>query len=140
MATRPDHNFVHELIHNIQHDCSIGYNGPHFSHCSKIPPSAYQQPLVLDNVLAQECNTRYILGSFDSPPLFYFCCSGLGLVPKHDGGWHTIYHLSAPHSNSINDYINPDDYTLSYCSVDDAYTILNLLGTGILMSNFDLSV
>ena len=58
-------------------------------------------------------------------------------MPKHDGGWRTIYHLSAPHGNSINDYINPD-YTLSYCSVDDAYAILNLLGTGALMSKIDL--
>ena len=63
---------------------------------------------------------------------------GLGLVPKHDGGWNTFYHLSAPHGNSINDCINPWDYTLFYCSVDDAYVILNLLGTGALISKIDL--
>ena len=138
LAAHPDQNFVHELIHNIQHGCSIGYNGPQFVHCSKNLPSAYQQPLILDNALAQECNAGCILGPFDNPPLPDFRCSGLGLVPKHDGGWRTIYHLSAPHGNSINDYINPDDYTLSYCSVDDAYAILNLLGTGALMSKIDL--
>ena len=80
----------------------------------------------------------HLSAPFDNPLLPDFCCSGLGFVPKHDGGWRTIYHLSAPHDNSINDYINPDDYTLSYCSVDDAYAILNLLGTGALMSKFDL--
>ena len=138
LATHPNQNFVHELIHNIQHGCSIGYNGPQFSHCSKNLPSAYQQPLILDNALLQECNAGRILGPFDTPPLPDFRCSGLGLVPKHDGGWRTIYHLSAPHGNSINDYINPEDYTLSYCSVDDAYAILNLLGTGALMSKIDL--
>ena len=138
LATHPNQNFVHELIHNIQHGCSIGYNGPQFSHCSKNLPSAYQQPLILDNALLQECNAGCILGPFDTPPLPDFRCSGLGLVPKHDGGWRTIYHLSAPHGNSINDYINPEDYTLSYCSVDDAYAILNLLGTGALMSKIDL--
>ena len=138
LATHPNQNFVHELIHNIQHGCSIGYNGPQFSHCSKNLPSAYQQPLILDNALLQECNAGRILGPFDTPPLPDFRCSGLRLVPKHDGGWRTIYHLSAPHGNSINDYINPEDYTLSYCSVDDAYAILNLLGTGALMSKIDL--
>ena len=137
LATHPDQNFVHELIHNIQHGCSIGYNGPQFAHCSKNLPSAYQEPLILDNTLAQECNAGRILGPFDNPPLPDFCCSGLGLVPKHDGGWRTIYHLSAPHGNSINDYINPDDYTLSYCSVDDAFAILNLLSTGALVSKID---
>ena len=44
LAAHPDQNFVHELIHNIQHGCSIGYNGPQFAHCSKNLPSAYQQP------------------------------------------------------------------------------------------------
>ena len=101
-------------------------------------------------------NSRIVVGTFHQPtsnpsswtmPLLKSAmldtfpdvrCSGLGLVPKHDGGWHTIYHLSAPHGSSINDYINPDDYTLSYCSVDDAYAILNLLGTGALMSKVDL--
>ena len=136
--THPDQNFVHELIHNIQHGCNIGYNGPQFAHCSKNLPSAYQQPLILDNALSQECNAGHILGPSDNPPLSDLRCSGLGLVPKHDGGWHTVYHLSAPHGNSINDYINPDDYTLSYCSVDDAYAILKLLGTGALMSKIDL--
>ena len=64
----------------------------------------------------------------------------IGLVPKHDGGWHTILHLSAPHGYSINDYINPDAYSLSYCSVDNAYVIVNLLGTGALMSKIDFKM
>ena len=62
----------------------------------------------------------------------------LGLCQSTMVGGGAIYHLSAPLGNSINDYINPDDYTLSYCSVDDAYGILNLLGTGALMSKIDL--
>ena len=65
-------------------------------------------------------------------------CSGLGTVPKHDGGWRIIYHLSAPPGISINDFIDPNSYTLSYCSVDDAYTIINKLGTGALLSKIDL--
>ena len=49
------------------------------------------------------------------------------MVPKHDGGWRIIYYLSAPPGRSINDFIDPDAYTLSYCSVDDAYAIINSL-------------
>ena len=138
LATHPDQAFVHNLIHNIQSGCNIGYAGPQFSHCNGNLPSAYQQPSILDSALAQECKEGRILGPFDTPPLPSFRCSGLGLVPKHDGGWRTIYHLSAPHGDSINDYINPETYSLSYCSVDNAYAILNLLGTGALMSKIDL--
>ncbi len=36
-----------------------------------------------------------------------FICSPLGLVPKHDGGWRSIHHLSHRHGESGNDYI-PD--------------------------------
>ena len=82
LATHPNQNFVHELIHNIQHGCSIGYNGPQFSHYSKNLPSAYQQPLILDNALLQECNAGRILGPFDTPPLPDFRCSGLGACAK----------------------------------------------------------
>ena len=56
-------------------------------------------------------------------------------MPKQDGGWQTIYHLSAPPGLSINDFIDSDGYGILYCSVDDAYTIL---GTGALLSKIDL--
>ena len=55
-------------------------------------------------------------------------------------GTQSIIYVSAPHGYSIYDYINPNTYSLSYCSVDNAYTIVNLLGTGALMSNIDLKM
>ena len=74
------------------------------------------------------------------PPLPNLRCSGLGAIPKHDGGWRIIYHLSAPPGLSINNFIDSDSYSLSYCSVDDAYTIINELGTGALFSKIDLKM
>ena len=81
---------------------------------------------------------RQISGPFDQPPVPLLCSSGLGLVPKHDGGWRTICQLSAPNGSSINDHIDPGSFSLTYCSVDDAYAIVNSLGTGALMSKIDL--
>ena len=78
------------------------------------------------------------MGPFDTPPLPNFRCSGLGLVPKHNGGWRAIYHLSAPYGSSINDSISSQDCTLSYCSVDDAFAIVSSLGRGALMAKIDL--
>ena len=60
------------------------------------------------------------------------------LTTKHDGGWRTICHLSAPHNSGVNDFIDPDVFTLTYCSVDDTYAIVNSLGAGALMSKIDL--
>ena len=138
LISHPDQVFVTQLIHNLEHGCAIGYSGPQFSHCCNNLSSAFQQPSVLDNTLASECSAGRILGPFQSPPLPNLRCSGLGMIPKHDGGWRTIYHLSAPHGSSINDYIDPEQYSLSYCSVDNAFAIVNTLGKGALMAKIDL--
>ena len=78
------------------------------------------------------------MGPFNTPPLPNFRFSGLGLVPKYDGGWRAIYHLSAPYGSSINDSISSQDYTLSYCSVDDAFVIVSSLRRGTLMAKINL--
>ena len=134
----PDKVFVRQLVHDLQHGCSIGYTGPQFAHLASNLPTAYQQPDVIDATLQREREAGRILGPFTSPPLPNFRTSGLSLVPKHDGGWRIIYHLSAPHGFSINDYIDSSLYSLSYCSIDDAYAIINKLGPGALLSKIDL--
>jgi len=45
-------------------------------------------------------------------------------IPKHDGDWQTICYLSALHGPSINNHIDPNLFTLTYCSMDDAYAIV----------------
>ena len=138
LSDHPDKVFVRQLIDNLRRGCAIGYTGPQFDYFASNLQSAYQQPEVIDATLNEECSAGRILGPFDQPPLPNFRTSGLGLVPKHDGGWRIIYHLSAPFAHSINDYIDPQSYSLSYCTIDDAYTILNNLGPGALMSKIDL--
>ena len=64
--------------------------------------------------------------------------SGIGLAPKHDEGWQVIYHLSVPAPHSINDYIDLDAYSLTYCTIDNAYSITNKLGSNALLSKIDL--
>ena len=132
LALHPDQTFVNQPIHNLQYASNIGYTGPQFAHCGSNLPSSFQHPSTL-NTNIKGC----ILGPFESPPLPNFRCSGLGLVPKHDGGWHAIYHLSTPHGASINDFIDPEAYTLNYCSVDDAFAIVTALGKGSLMEKID---
>ena len=43
-----------------------------------------------------------------------------------------------PRDSSINDYIDSSLYSSSYCSIDDAYRIINKLGPGALLSKIDL--
>ena len=138
LSNYPDKAFVRRLVDNLRHGCAIGYEGPQFTHLANNLQSAFQQPTVIDTTLKEECEAGRILGPFQHPPLPNFRTSGLGLVPKHDGGWRIIYHLSAPHNLSINDFIDPSSYSLTYCTIDNAYRIINTLGPGALMSKIDL--
>ena len=81
--------------------CAISYLGSQLSHCYSKLSSAFPQPAVLDDVLASECSAGQIIGPIKSPPLLYLHCSGLKVIPKHDGGWCTIYHLSLPHMDPV---------------------------------------
>ncbi len=49
-----------------------------------------------------------------------------------------IYHLSAPHAHSINDFIDPSQHSLTYCTIDNAIAISNQLGPGCLLGKIDL--
>ena len=55
LSDHPDKAFVRQLIHDLQHGCTIGYNGPQFANLAKNFPSAYQQPEVIDTALKKEC-------------------------------------------------------------------------------------
>ena len=133
-----DKAFVEQQIYDLCHGCTIGYNGPQFSHLAKNLASAFHQLEVIDSTLAKECKLGRTLGPFKNLPLPNFCTSGLGLVLKHDEGWRIIYHLSAPPNSSINHFIDLDDYSLSHCSIDDAYDFINQIGPGTILSKIDL--
>lgn len=60
-----------------------------------------KHPFVIDAELVKECNTGYIVGPYDDPPLPDLHCSGLGVVAKKTRGWRMIMHLSAPPGRSI---------------------------------------
>ena len=138
LATHPDNGFVRQLLHNITHGCNIGYDGPHFLHTAPHLPTTYTHPHIIDAAIAKECTAGRLAGPYTTPPLPHFRCSGLGVVPKKDGSWRVIYHLSAPHSRSINDFIDPSRFSLSYCTVDHAIAIINKLGPRCLLGKIDL--
>ena len=65
-------------------------------------------------------------------------CHPLGVVPnKHSSDWRTIYYLSYPERDSINDYIPKEPYALQYVRVNYAIHILLSLGPGSYMAKTD---
>ena len=116
----------------------VGYTGPHKHRVSRNLISTNQQPTNLCKEIslgrvARPCSQTLFL----STPQSTVSPCGHG-TKKHSLEWHTIYHLSFPEGDSINDYIPRDPYALQYVRVDNAIHILKCLGLGPFMAKTDL--
>lgn len=67
------------------------------------------------------------MGPFDKLPLANLHLSPVGFVPKSDGGWRMITHLSYPESGGINFFIDPELCTVQYASFDGVVGMISKL-------------
>ena len=139
LSHHPDPNFVDDLISALRYGAQDGYTGPRKPRVSRNLISAIQHPEVVSSNLTKEIQLGRVAGPFDSSPIPDLQCHPVGVVPKkHSSEWRTIYHLSYPEGDSINDHIPKDPYALQYVPVDDAIRILQSLGPGSFMAKTDL--
>lgn len=140
LRDHPDSNFVSYVLNGIQLGFRIGYMYQQntgiviANHLS----TALEKPQVIHNHLETEISLGRMAGPFITPPYEHMQASGLGVVPKKDGGSRIIYHLSAPAGISVNDGIDPACWSLQYCSVDDALAEVRRLGKDSWMGKIDL--
>ncbi len=121
------HYLAAYLIRSLRSGFRIGYTGPL---CAPNLHSAFLHPEIIDKVLGKEITMDRIAGPFDEPPFADLHCSGLGLVPKDRTDWRLIFHLSAPPGHSINDSISPEEFSLTYNTIDDATSLLHQFDPG----------
>jgi len=103
-------------------------------------PSAYLHPSVIDDYLANEVSLGRVAGPFRVPPFLNFHVSSFGVIPKNGqpGKWRLIVDLSSPGGASVNDGINPDEFTLHCITVDQVIRLVSRFGKGALMTKFDV--
>ena len=70
-----------------------------------------------------------------APP---FISSPLGLVPKHDGGWRRIHHLSFPDRRSVNDNIPKNYSAIEYITIDTIFQLAVDAGKNCLIIKRDI--
>ena len=100
--------------------------------------SANENKSILREKLILEIAKGRIAGPFTKNPFPNIHFSPLGLVPKKDGNFRLIHHLSYPEGGSVNDGI-PVEYTkVHYQTLDDAIRIIQTLGRGCLMAKADI--
>ncbi|XP_055331217.1 uncharacterized protein LOC129583444 [Paramacrobiotus metropolitanus] len=138
LCDHPDQHFVSVVIDMIINGADIGYFGPVCSRFTANAKSAREHDDVLIKAIEKEVLLGHTTGPFIKPPFKYFSISFLGVREKKPSGHRVILDLSRPEGNSVNDYIDGDAYTVSYCSVDDAVRLLTHMGVGAIMCKQDI--
>lgn len=101
--------------------------------------SCDDSPDIVSQKLTKELESGRVKGPFVGPPFPELHLSPIGLVPKKlPGQFRLIHHLSYPHGNSVNDYIDSNFSSVNYCTFDDAVQLLLDLGPGTLFSKTDI--
>ena len=127
------------VLDGIASGFPLGFTGPDCGYVCRNMASVEALPDVVEDYLEKELAGRRILGPFDEPPLSNFRCNPIGVVAKKARNkYRMIMNLSAPIGNSVNDYIDGDDYSLSYVTVDDAIKKIVATGPGCLLSKVDV--
>lgn len=132
----PHQGDLSTIIFNIiTYGAQLGYTGPKILYnCKNLTSTADAPEVITDQLHADLARGRVSPAAFKFP----FYSSPVGLVPKSDGGWRRIHHLSHPAGNSINDWISPDSSRLAYTSRTDFINLVLLAGRGSLLIKRDL--
>lgn len=70
----------------------------------------------------------------------YLHVSPIGVVPKADGGWRMITHLSYQPSFSINENIDPQFTTVTYTSFETVVQTIGTIGPRALLAKLDIEM
>lgn len=121
----------------IEFGAKIGYYGPLQKILSKNLLSAIDIP----DINSQDLDNQIQYNRITKVDIFpiQFISSPLELVPKPNGGWQHIHHLSHPWGSSVNCNIAEEFSTLEYTIFDDVVEMLLKVGSGMIFVKQDLA-
>ena len=99
---------------------------------------SYEHHYELVEKVNKEIKLGRIMGPLNRLPLANIHLSPVGLVPKSDGGWRMITHLSYPKSSGINSFIDPDLCAVHYASFDGVIDMIAKFGLGAFLAKMDI--
>ena len=134
----PDANAALLLRTGFTKGFRLNYTGPRVHVTSNNLKSAVEHHSSLLEKVNKEIMLGRIMGPFSQLPVANLHVSPVGLVPKSDGGWRMITHLSYPVNSGINCFIDPELCTVQYASFDGVVDMIFKLGKGALLGKMDI--
>ena len=138
LAHHPDQDLARFLIDGFSSGFSLGVHGSISLGCTPNLRSARDNPDAVSAAIAKEVARGHTHGPFSSPPFSQFHASPIGIVDKKDGSHRLILDLSNNHAGSVNEGISIDEFAVSYCSFDDAVSMVLDVGPTPYMAKVDI--
>ncbi|XP_053388430.1 uncharacterized protein LOC128551553 [Mercenaria mercenaria] len=127
-----------ELIEGLTKGFPLHHSGPRQPRDSPNLASSKKDPAMVYEKIQKEIDKGRIGGPFRVKPFPNLQTSPTGLVPKKDGDYRMIHHLSYPENKSINTFIDGNLCTVSYSTIDEAAQMIFNLGQGSFLSKTDI--
>ena len=138
LAHHPDPDLVRFLIDGFSFGFSLGVHGTISLGCTPNLRSARDNPDAVSAAIVKEITRGHTHGPFPTPPFTHFHASPIGIVDKKDGSHRLILDLSNNHAGSVNEGISNDEFAVSYCSFDDAVSMVLSVGPTPFMAKVDI--
>ncbi|KAL2080909.1 hypothetical protein ACEWY4_022762 [Coilia grayii] len=131
LVPHPNDEFTDYLISGLLNGFHPGISAmPSTSFMCKNLLSAVNDPETVNDLLAAEVTSGFMMGPFPAPPFPTFRINPIGVATrKYSGKKRLIVDLSAPHNSlvpSINSLVPFEDYSMAYQTVDDAVRLIKL--------------
>lgn len=136
-----DRQTVAYVLEGLQHGFCLGFRpARRLKAAKKNKSSAFQNPKVIDDYLANEVARCRVAGPFPSIPLPNLQISSFGVIPKkgQPGKWRLIVDLSSPLGSSVNDGISSDEFSMHYIKLDQIISMIAKHGSGALKAKLDV--
>lgn len=114
----------------------LGYEGPDVFILSQNLALALVDTGIIDKKLVE--NLKNSPAEEVANPIPPFISFPLGLVPKHDGGWRKIHHLSHPVGCSVNDHIPDGVREMRYTRFQDVLQMVIRAGNNCIILKRDV--
>ena len=138
LAEYPFNTIADEIYVGFKRGFDLHYSGPRISLVCPNLKSIRGKESIAFEIAMKEVRLGRVAGPFSICPLPNLRVSPVGLVPKKDGSWRLIHHLSYPNNFSVNDFIDQKFCTVQYTSFDSALAMLANLGRGAIAARLDI--